>query len=959
MAVAPEDIQKLEEAMRFFGIEGITVDGDASDLLTKIAPFLEKFAGDSGAFSQADLLNSETRDARIAEIAESVEGLKDSPQLGLVREVLSPQPNYQNIEQHLGAIGVPGAGFLVPQLKNLLENGTTPHDLLHGGPTNTFGKGVLELAKDLPSFKAFKEMLGDNAMANVEQTLSLIDNADTWFDVIEEIKPDIPEDSDAAAQLAEANEAAQAVAEAEAAAAKLERIKGVEQAIGIENPDGVWGEAEQDALRGHIQTLQNGEQNSAWEGAKNGFYDKDFAEYAIGNLSGFNPQEKLFFEQLLALEGDGVDLVDENDLPINSEEVKTSIVAIEKMLVALTPYVQEQLDAEKAKAEALIESIEGGRASELQIQAATKVLNDPNASEDDRVEAQSYLDRSGLSDNIGEFIDGFLLLDQHDWGSQLVEKGKSWSIDMIRGRLDSYNDLPSVDSFTLNDGRLDIHEQTALQGVLFLMADKLGVPGQDNWQYTPELGEAIIAKLPSLPLEQKEELIGLVPLIALPAGYAEMSAEEKNAALNSEITKGVGLFVDQMNIADRAGVLTEARLYLSEELEIPALTKEIFTEFINGNRDEMNAHYHRDAATPIERNMLNLMMHEFTEGLDLADLMGEGFDPLETDIFGTDADAIAARFAEMYRQDIDLEEMGKMVETMPFGSDTRRQMFRELLEKMEKEEAEGTTVAVLATMFGEGMVEINNHADGGSDYLYRTQRSITVDPRLNDFSLQVGGETLNADDLYSLHKADQNDFKVDGPPYTPSYFKDENGDVYVAGLDVVSRVFQVEKLDLDGWRQVLADNPQRPGESITDHVMRLDEKLQDVSGYNIIFQNMSDPNLRATFAGSVTTFPSAAFENGIPSLGAFKGRVGGMIAEQEAEAQRAALKAATPGNSSVLEEFKASANSGTSEPEDRAPSLDKFSQNPVDRTINGAGNVSELNKDGASGPAMQSSNQGQ
>ena len=41
--------------------------------------------------------------------------------------------------------------------------------------------------------------------------------------------------------------------------------------------------------------------------------------------------------------------------------------------------------------------------------------------------------------------------------------------------------------------------------------------------------------------------------------------------------------------------------------------------------------------------------------------MGEGFDPLKTDIFGTDAEAIEERFKAMYPEgaDVDFEQLGK------------------------------------------------------------------------------------------------------------------------------------------------------------------------------------------------------------------------------------------------------------------------------------------------------------
>ena len=284
----------------------------------------------------------------------------------------------------------------------------------------------------------------------------------------------------------------------------------------------------------------------------------------------------------------------------------------------------------------------------------------------------------------------------------------------------------------------------------------------------------------------------------------------------------------------------------------------------------------------------------------------------------------------------------KMVETMPFGTDARRQMFRKLLEDMEKAEAENATVAILASMFSKGMVEINNHPEGGSDYLKIVDRPNTIDPRLSDFSIKVGEDEVNADELYRLHKADQNDYKViAGSPYTPSYFKDENGHIYVAGMDVVSRTFQVERLDLDAWRKVLAETPKRPDENGFAYEARLDEKLQDVSGYNIIFQNMTDRRLRAKFGSGMTSFPSEDFENSVPTFAEFKARVGDAVAETGVEA-------------SVKNQFDEAVGSEAEDrqPEDRAPSLDEYTETSNDHDKSG------LNHDGSSSPAIQTGNTG-
>lgn len=968
MAVTEAQILALEEAMQHFGITGVTVDGDPADLQDRLVPFLNAFSqavtsdgslAQGEVFTNNDLYDPAMREVRIGEIVANIQVFRNSPEMGLVREILSDGPTRDDIEMYLTAIegiDIDDPSRLARDIARGLNLGlVTPHEVLYGGGHVDVEDSLIVRAERNPDFAALRAILGDAALDDVERTVELLteENIDAWFEVIEDIAPEPIEDQEERAEIVQgldaedeaerqAEEAARAAAEQEAA----DRLMAVETVlVGADAADGVWGDEERAALIVMIQGMQTGaRETGAWDGPANGIYTDAFRDFVLAEDSPFSDDQRQLFEQLAELDNDGHVLVNADDIPVNSADVQAAIsgtgdptdLGIEGLLQVLTPYVQSQLDAEIARAEALIETIESGRASPDELQAAASVLEDPDASEEDKEEAREYLRQTGVGENIAAFIDEFLLLGQHDWGSQLVEAGQRWAVETIRGRIAAYNDLPSVDSFTIGDGRLDIHEQTALQGILFLMAEELGIPGEDNWRYTPQLGEAILSRLPSLPLEQKEELILMVlgdsdvTLSDIIEGYDDLSDVEKNEQLGLLITENLQTYIDHLDTAYEAGILTQAQLYMTEDMRIPPLTEEIFSEFVQGHNDSLNSHYEQDAATADDVAMLNLLVHEFTEGLDLADLQIEGFEPMDTDIFGTDAESIAARFQEMYREDVDLEKLGQMVETLPFGTDTRRQMFRTLLQEMEEQERQGTTVAILATMFGEGIVAINEHAGGGSGYIYVEQRPITIDPRLDNFSLSVDGAEISAEEIFALHRAENNNFEF-GQRYQPSYFRAEDGNIYVAAIDIESRVFQIEQLDLDGWRTTVASNPDG-----------FYEALEDVSGYALIFQNMDDPQFRAMYGYSPESFPDDFALDSVPSLSEFQSEVSALARERTLEDLETMLEAARPPG--VGDDFSEAADPASgSTPEPRAPSLDEYGRNFVDRSsfraVDGTGSL--------------------
>ena len=83
MAVTPDDIRALEEAMRHFGIDGVTVDGYPSDLQDRLVPFLNALSramppdadsgfGEGEEFTLNHLLDPDRRIGRIEGIEQSI-----------------------------------------------------------------------------------------------------------------------------------------------------------------------------------------------------------------------------------------------------------------------------------------------------------------------------------------------------------------------------------------------------------------------------------------------------------------------------------------------------------------------------------------------------------------------------------------------------------------------------------------------------------------------------------------------------------------------------------------------------------------------------------------------------------------------------------------------------------------------------------------------------------------------
>jgi len=863
--ISENSIRSLEQAMRAFGVDGVTVDGNSEDITpARLVPFLNKLSmalgstgtdfGQGREFTSADFYDPEILEHRINEISTAVEGFQNSPHLALVREIYADSPDYSAIEAHLTEMDIDDPAGKTQMIRKGMVVG--PETLLHDG-IPFVSEGIIPTAEAQdPNFAKLREILGDQAIDNIEQTIAVMDASDEWMDVVDALQPDAPTEAVSEADVASGAAALEAeieVMQASENEVKTERIKAVESVLGIETPDGVWGDEERADLKEYIAEMQA--EDPTWIGHKDGVYTEEYARYVRGDLSvngDFTTEQRAFFEQLADLRNDNVDLVAEADEHATHEDVQGAILVVEEALERMIPLVQGELDTKRAEAEGLIDSINGRAASELQREAAERVLADPNSPDEHKVEAQDVLDQSNLGNNIGEFLDGFIGLGYTDFGHNLVQTGKRWSTDMIRGQLAGIQDLPPVESINSGDGRLDLNEQTALQGITTLLAKKFNIGGEDNWHYTPELGEKLLAGFESM--DDADKLL-LLDEEALADYNGQADDAAKKTFLDrhfEEEKKSIEGLLVAMDLLYENGVLLPQRLYDFEEVEIPPFTKEIFGDFIEDNQ-----------TNPAQLNMLNLYVYEFTEGVDLTMVMGEDYD-LPTGIDPIDpTKTIAQRFAERYEDGLDPEHMVEMLETLPFGTDARRGEMKNVAQsaadavRKAKEEDPSITDDMIAILYGNamesGLNAMNDNAAMGSDYLFISQRPITMDPRLSE-TISPDSD-ISVEEVFALHKRENRDFTTEH--YKPMFFKDENGVTYIAARDYLSNVFTIQELDLDHWDQVVRDTPKLPGEAQRVYDIRLDEALSEVSGHDLIFQNNFEEHqttlIRGTNAIKITS----------------------------------------------------------------------------------------------------------
>ncbi len=988
-AIPTEDIQKLEEALVSIGIPVGNVDGTPDEdlkvgILTGLTT-LNRIFGDETPVTKYDA-------KQVAELKKSlnefVQGNGTDPSTFTLLKALA--------ERDFAALGLNDSSM--NPLATNFDPADASSDLAARGIINSHFNnktsaeampGLLRAIAEMPGYEHLApliEKIPPNVMADIPAALTFIENAQEYLKTTDQmnavgffVKP-VEEGALAKADPVKQQEAV---------------VAQVDAALGVTSGDDTSQDtskqaSRQAAIKAKIAKMQK--DDPEWAGAKDGIYTAEFAERVLNNPN-TSEADKAFIQNVRTLQNQGVQLVAQDDEPLKP----TDITTVETMLVKLTPYVQEKYEEERARAKRLIDSIKKGRASELEIKHATKALKEAEevlkkaeeAKQDSSIEspakeeiaearkkkedAEHYLERSGLGRDIGAFIDNFIFLGEthfgrDDYGRRLVEIGEKWAIDQIQARLDNFNDLPDPSRFKLGDGRLDLVEQTALQGILVLMSEKFGVTGLDRWDYTPGLGKKIKNGILGMSLSEKEELLDTLGF-KKPDGYDDLDEREKGVALDKEIGDAMDQLLEVLNRVEAANILVPQQLYYREEATIPEATIEIFRDYILG-RDAFVIEHAKgthtvpaiEAMSENQLKVLNLLTYEFTQGFDIPSLLGENVDGLSNLQPIDTSKSAAERFEAVYQQGVDLNEMFDTMETLPFGTGVRREQYqlllksiemledsaasdddfmrlyaeleaakfsKELIQKIREAQEKGNvTVGILASIFGDGVAAINANPEAGSEYLFRRDRTVIIDPRLDNFTIQSQGKTITAKEIFQLHKDQVNNFRKP-TRYEPLFFKDDNGTMFVGALDVESNIFQIEPVDLQKWEQIVNDTPKKPGENNRDYNIRLDKALSSVSGYDLIYQRLFEKG-QATFnLGSFMKFPGGQLVNDVKSYAEMQEHVGGLVRERQDKIAEAQKEAATPTAPAYLKENFNTVTDGkfTHEPD----ALDTYEENPVDR----------------------------
>lgn len=783
-ALPTDTIKSLEQALTAFGVEGITVDGDASDLgeaqVVELLDKLSRALGDDGiSFGGGDSVTLEDfrdpvkRAEILARVQTSVEGFRDSPHMKLFGEILKGKDGASSelIAKHVSDMGITGpiAAAIPAMAIGFLHSAETP--IAAASQLLAMATGQSD------DLQKIQEILGPNVLGHIDQTIALLENSNDWFEVV-----------------------------------------------------------------------------SAIGGAS--------ADVAPP------PSEPVVVAPVVVPEEEVSPLPSEPVVVAPLDPIATAIANVEFGLKILVPVVQAELDKKRGEAQALINQIDGQVSTEefdrlyRERQALIERLEEmPEEKVLERATMSGKIQiltgqMSGGDSNIAQFIDNFLLTTvDSDLGRRMVETGRNWAGNAVRSRLVGIHDIPEPGA--IGDGVLDMHDQAALQGTLFLLATNFNLRVDDKWRYRPELGKLLIEKLDKSSFEDQEMLVlGFMEQAndaADLAAYETMDTAQKTVFLKQKMAENKGqitLFITSLDTLYAAGLLVDKQLYSSRPLEIAPFVQNIFHEYIKTGNDQISAAH---------VGLLNGLVNEFTEGIGLQDAVGKGFGLPSgmkaiagnmTQLFQDAFDDVGATSVADFESKLDKDHMLSMIETLPFGSVDRREAFKGAVNKAfdaarqaeAANEDDAVNIAVLVSAaFGQSlegsMSAINADPKMHSEYLFSSDRPVLMHPDLADKSFEIeDGSSMDAQSVFDVYKRINNGFEsrdVPGAPleeidHKPLYFKDENGEIYIAMIDAQSYVLDIQPLNIDVLEQAIKDGVGYDG-------------LVEISpGYGLAFQDMGD-----------------------------------------------------------------------------------------------------------------------
>lgn len=400
----------------------------------------------------------------------------------------------------------------------------------------------------------------------------------------------------------------------------------------------------------------------------------------------------------------------------------------------------------------------------------------------------------------------------------------------LSGLFESFTQVGILDhripEITTVDAVFDLRSQASLQALMIFLSDPMvmNLPGENKWYYTPEKGQLILQGLDDLKQRVKQML----------------GEEEYNRlGLEEQLTReNLAPLIEALDfLATQDPPRISQQLLFSQSVEIDDNVEALFRNILDVPTDQTEIDYlagfgaHR--MTGIAENnpgMLKLadsLTREFTTQFGIHDLMPElrGVDTIgQIDGALTREQRLSqfykearAKHAENGHGDTfnqDLMILVGTINTLPFGSASYRQQYLHIMRRAAERAGAisdpDQAAQVFATAVTEGMNTLyQNH--GRPDYQqYYKRETPSWRPGLENITVTSGGTEFSATEIARLY--DQYHTVAPGNPYRenlktdvidmhgPVFFKDDEGNTYIAGIDKESMVFSVERLDVEGFR---------------------------------------------------------------------------------------------------------------------------------------------------------------
>lgn len=754
-----QDLQdQLKGVMQHFGVEDDLTAENAVALLSKISVAL---GPDGVSFGQGQPIDLDDfmDPAKRAEIMQNVEQSVTGFQ---------ESPYAKFVNEALKGASALDRGYLSEQLTEMGIPrpgmiALTLQGMLRGQDPNAVVPqlwGMVEGA--VPELVPLRENLGQAAIANLGGTIDILTQSDDWFEVIEAVGVALP---------AGATPAPATPAVTPTPSSGIDPVGRADAAARAAMDDRYAQQQAADAASAAAQAVidQHIAQNQAVAPTS-----------ATSTPAPLNPAAQAAIDQHIA-QNQAVAATPPTPPPATLSEVQDAVFQVEVALKLLSPVVQRGLDEQRAYNEGLI--------------------GDGSAFKD-------FVNAYKLGSFPGSGTDDF------------IDSGYQGLRDAVTAPMLKYFDVP--EQGVMGDGILDMNDQAALQGVLYLFSAHLGIFGDDNWKYSPELGQRILqgidkanfdtvesTYLSMLDLETEEGLAEKAEYDALDDKGKQEFLKEKRSEIRDQIVALIGA----LDVLDGAGVLVDQRLYTDTHYAVPEEAQEIFQEYISAATSD-------NPLGAAQIGFLNGLVHQSTGGLSLRDSVGgdfalpndlRNFDPTQsvaenlTAFYVDGFNAVGATSAEDFENKINASELVDMIETLPFGTDERRAAFDAAMiaafaaaKKADQDNADPNAdiTAILGTAFAESMQtsmeQINADPTMGADYLYIHARPIQIDPRMDEMS--YGGFSVN-EAFAEYNKQNQNAFEFE--QNEALFIKGDDGRTYIGSVDLESRLFQVKDLNLE------------------------------------------------------------------------------------------------------------------------------------------------------------------